>query len=173
MELFPSKFGFHKFTLQYMKVLLHERKRHTARCVASTRCACRGVTHARRVPLLGGYPCWGTLCWKAVSPHQLHGVPLCLSGGYPCQEGTPAGGYQGGTPARGVTMLGDPLLEGCIPPSAAWGTPVQTWEGGTPPPSAGWGTPPPRCELTDKLKILPPSILQMRAVIIKRNNTHR
>ena len=104
---------------------------------------------------------------------------LCWRGGVP----QPGGGY----PSWGVLQLGVPQLEYSRGyPSwggyLSWGTPPASWMG-YPPGPAGWGTPPgqldgipplaswmgypPRCELTDKLKLLPLSILRMRAVNIR------
>ena len=97
------------------KVLLRERKRHTAHRVAST----------RRVPGPGG----GT------------------------RSHVRGGGYL-------VTGPGG-------------GTPSQVWEGvlRVPPPHLDlrWGTPPPPASV-NRLKILPPVILRMRAVIIETIN---
>ena len=104
------------------KVLLRERKRHTARRVASPRYAAL----VGGVPLPGGYPCWGVSCWEVL-----------LLGG------TPARG--GGTPTRGYPLLGEvPPIQSWegVPPISWMGYPhIQTWEGGIPPP--------PRCEQTD------------------------
>ena len=52
-----------------------------------------------------------------------------------------------------------PDLDGVMPP------PHPDLDGVPPPRPARWGTPPSRCELTDKLKLLPSLILRMRAVI--------
>ena len=110
------------------KVLLHERKRHTTRHVASTRYA----APVKGVPLARGYPCWGVL----------------LPGGV--HWGTSPGPGWGGTPLLGGTQVPPiswmgyrPFRPGKgVPPHQLDGVPpVQTWEGGTPL-SAGWGTPP-------------------------------
>ena len=127
------------------KVLLRERKRHTARCVASTRRAGRGGTLGGAPLPVGGYPGRG-------SPAN-GGVPQA---GPPCWGGTP-----GGAPLLGGVLRVGPhhQLDGVppphheldgVPPSppwAGWGTPLPTmsWMGyPSPLPSAGWGTPPPR-----------------------------
>ena len=95
---------------------------------------------------------------------------MLLWGGTPC--------HGGGTPAGGVTECGTPTGPGKGVPPISWMAyplprldlgrgypppvnwigypPSWTWEGGTPPPPhSSWMrySPPPRCELTDKLKI--------------------
>ena len=127
------------------KVLLCERKRHTARRVASTCCAGlvgggRRGTPWRGVPPAGGTPWWG--------------VP-------PARGSTPAGGV----PLLGyppVSWMGYPPPGKGYPPSAGWGTP-HLWRvppclgrGYPPPPLAGWGTP-----LSRPGKGVPPPVSQM------------
>ena len=138
--------------IKHKKVLLRERKRHTAHRIASTRCAGLVGVGGGVAPLLG----------KGVPPSAGWGTPLP-------GKGVPTSAGWGTLPSAGC---GAPL-------SAGWGTPHQldgvplppTWEGGTspvswmgypPPPHQLDGVPPvnwtgysPRCELTDKLKILP------------------
>ena len=82
------------------KVLLHERKRHTARRVGSTCCA--GLVGGG-----GGTPCWGGY------PHQLDGVP-------PTWEGVPPVSWTGYLP---VSWMGYPPP----PQSAGQDTPPQVW----------------------------------------------
>ena len=149
------------------KVLLRERKRHTARHVASAHYAGEGgIPHP---VMVGGTPS------RHVGgvPHPGHG-----GGGYPIQvmvgRGTPSShggeGYPiqswGGTPgiphhpdlgwvtphhpdlARGGTLGNPPTIQtwdGVPPnhPDLGWGTPHHPDLGwGTPHPDHGWGTPP-------------------------------
>ena len=137
-----------KFKLN-KKVLLRERKRHTARCVASTRYAGLVGTPATGggVPpawiWMGGAPCPGTggtpgtqsaLDGVAkVPPHQLDGVPPLPGPGVPHFHFEIANDW---------LWLGVPWG---TPPSAGWGIP----------PSAGWGTPPPHHQLDG---VPPPTI---------------
>ena len=98
------------------KVLLCERKRHTARRVESAHyvALCNGGTPSQ---VLGG----GT-------PSQVGGYPISGQGGYPISG-------RGGTPISGlggVPRVPPPPLR----PDLGWGTP-------TPRPDLGWGTPPP------------------------------
>ena len=77
--------------------------------------------------------------------------------GYPPHQGTP--------PTTISWKVGTP------PPSAGWGTPPISWMGYPPPVVQTWEgryPPPPRCELTDKLKILPPLVLRPRSVKTQR-----
>ena len=83
------------------KVLLRERKRHTARRVASTWYAA-----LVGVPPAGGYPARGELHARGY-PFP-GGVPPCMGRGTPCLG-------RGGTPL--------PHLGMGYPPSAGWGTP--------------------------------------------------
>ena len=108
------------------QVLLRERKRHTACCVAST---CYAVP-------VGGNPPSLDLTWTGGTPFQVlgGGVPLPRSG----QGGPPSQVWTGGTCSQ-VWMVGTPfpsLDRGVTPgylPSARWGCP----------PSLRWGPPPP------------------------------
>ena len=137
---------------QNKKVLLRERKRHTARCVVSTPSV-----------VLTGYPPHADLAW-----------------GVPCQGGTMLGGtLPGGTLPRGTLPGG--TLPG-YPPILARGVPCPggtppSWPGRVPPPKLdlagypprclphgilgnvakhyGIWVPPPRCGLTNKVKLLP------------------
>ena len=137
------------------KVLLRERKRHTARRVASTRCAALSNPDLVR---LGGYPVpgpRGTHTWGVPSPRsrggtwsKVWGVPGPRSlGGIQSQ-------VWGGTPSRpgqGVLWVPPYLDLGWGTPhlDLGWGTPHLGW--GTPLPGMGyppyldlgWGTPPP------------------------------
>ena len=121
------------------KVLLRERKRHTARGVASARYAVlsngkgRGVTHP--VMMVGGTP----------SSHGRGGdTPSSHGGGW----GVPHPDLAGGTPPPSRPCWGIPLVP-----------PIQTWDGVPPTPGMGyphhpdlgWGTPP-----TQTLDVVPP-----------------
>ena len=122
------------------KVLLRERKRHTDRRVASTRYA--------------ALPGVGTPTPVGVPP------PPASWMGYPPR---PAGW---GTPPPASWMGYPPGQLDGVPPPASWmGYPPASWMG-YPPPASWMGTPPRplRCELTDKLKILPPLVLRTRSV---------
>ena len=126
------------------KVLRRERKRHTARRLASTRCAAlsnpdlvRGGTRSQvwggtpsqvlggAHPRSGGYPVPG----PGRTPSQVQGVPNPRSGGTPSRPG------QGGTPGTPSPYLdlgwGTPLPGpgmGYPPyPDLRWGTPLQVW----------------------------------------------
>ena len=111
--------------MNHKKVLLRERKRHTARRVASARYAdpSRGVPHLRSggypVPCLGGLPIPGL------------GVPHPKSGGAPSQvrEVPPGQTWDGVPPSQ--TWDG-------VPPSQTWDgvPPGQTWDGV--PPGQTW-----------------------------------
>ena len=100
------------------KVLLRERKRHTARGVASARMC--------SIPCPGGDPVPG-----------LGGIPsLPGQGGYPRYH-PPIQTWDGVPPPR-------PDLGWGTPPQARPGMgypPGQTWDGVTPQPDLGWGTP--------------------------------
>ena len=118
-------------------VLLRERKRHTARCVASTRCA---ALFGGKVPgpKSGGVPSPRS---GGGTQSQVWGYPIPGPGGYPIpgpggtpshvRGVTPSRPGQGGTPATPYLDLG-------------WGTPppVWTWDGVPPALDLGWGTPP-------------------------------
>ena len=137
------------------KVLLRERRRHTARRVASARYADR---------LMGG----GGL------PHPVldRGVHHPVGGGG--WVGTPS------SPDPGWVPWGTPLVSrmGYTPPTWIWdgvpatwtwdgvthSPPTWTWDGVSPHLDLGWGIPLSRCELTNWKQYLPP-ILRMRAVI--------
>ena len=150
------------------KVLLRERKRHTAHRVASARYAALssgwggvphprsgvGVPHPRvrgypgQVLMVGGTPGLGV-------PHP-RGVPWSGldGGGVPHPKvGVPRPGLDGGTqvpppsrPRQGVPWVPPPSRPGQgtsprmgYPPSRpGWGTQPQTWD---PTPDLGWGTP--------------------------------
>ena len=110
-------------TIKNKKVLLRERKRHTARRVASARYAGWGGG-LPRPGMVGGYPIQS---WWGV-PHLVmveRGIPHpVMVGGYPPTILTWPGGEYMGVEAPSRPGCGD------------------TW--GTPPPSRpGWGTPPP------------------------------
>ena len=134
--------------IQNKKVLLHERKRHTARRIASTRYASGGggLPHPVMVggdPIqswLGGYPIQS---WWGVPHPVMVGVPHpVMVGG---TLGTPSRPGQGGYHGSGV------------PPT------IHTWDGVPPTHRPETGYPPPTS--VDRLKILPSLILRMRAVI--------
>ena len=169
----------------HKKVLLRERKRHTARRVAST----------PYVVLTGYPPRQGTPPGR-VPPGRVPPGRVPPSQGTP-QQGTPPAGYPparvspsrvppagyppGRVPSRpGYPPAGDP--PGRVPPQQ--GTPpgrVPPWPGYPPqpgyPPSCPWhsgkcckalwdtGTPP--CEQTNKVKLLPSVVVRTRAVIIE------
>ena len=144
MESYCSEY--YAIILQNKKVLLRERKRHTARCVASTPSAVLsqgvGVSHL----WLGGYPILG---WGGV-PH-------------PWPAGTPGSG----------TILGYPPRKG--PGTSHWGTPPPRkdmgpvevlWDGYDVPPGKDMGpvealwdgygvTPPPPMDRQTPVKTVP------------------
>ena len=97
------------------KVLLRERKRHTARRVASARYAALSNWWG-----VGGTP--SSSGWR----------------GYPIQSRV--GGVTPSSPDRGV---GTPVqtLGAVLPPSAEWGSPCLDLEWGIPHPDLGWSTP--------------------------------
>ena len=120
--------------LNNKKVLLRERKRHTARHVASTRCA--ALSNPDLVPGqgggirsqvqggVGGYPVPGPGWGGGCTCSQVWGVPSPRSRGYPIPglgEGTPSRPVWGGT-------LGTPL------PRPGMGYPLTGPEMGYPPP---------------------------------------
>ena len=128
------------------KVLLRERKRHTARHVASARYVT--VRGGYPVPGLGGVPHPRS---RGGLPHpRLGGTPSQVQGGYliPGPGGTPSRPCQGGTPS-----LPSP---GVYPIPGPWGVPhpdlvrggypiltLSRGVPGVPPhPDLGWGTPP-------------------------------
>ena len=125
------------------KVLLRERKRHTAHRVASARYAALSNGGGGGTP---SNPGWGVphpvLYWGVPHPVLAGGYPV-LAGGYPIQSWP--GGYTiqswlGDTPHR---------------PDLRWDTPC---------PDLGWGNPLSRCGLTHKVKILPSPILRLKSV---------
>ena len=135
------------------KVLLRERKRHTARRVSSARYAEGGGVTPSQV---GGYPVpglGGTLfqVWEGrVGYPRSRGYPVPGLGGFPIQT------WSGGYPRYPLTWDGVPsnLRWGTPLPDLGWGTPPsQTWDGVPPParpgmgypPDLGRGTPPPQC----------------------------
>ena len=130
------------------KVILRERKRHTARCVASTRYACCSVQWGAEMgypppdmgyPLDMGYPSLD------MGYHPRHGY-LPWTWGPPPRWGTP--------PEMGYPRTWD----GVPPyPDLKWGTPPTS--------DLRWGKPPPPASV-NRLKILPSPILRMRAVKI-------
>ena len=131
------------YVMNNKKVLLRERKRHTARRVASTRCAAlsnpdlvQGCTQSQ---VWGGYPVPGL---GGTQSQVWEGVPHPRSGGYPIQT------WSGDTPGTPYLDLGwgppSPLPEPGMgyPPDLRWGTPPpnlgigyppgQTWDRGSP-----------------------------------------
>ena len=143
-----------QFKIWNKKVLLRERKRHTARRVASALYAdlSRGVPHLRSrggTPshvlggtlshVQGGYP---IPCLRGTLP--MGWVPCPMSGGYPVPYlgGTPSQvqGYPisgpGGTPARpGMGYPPGQTWDGVPPPGQIWDAAPPLW------PDLGWGTP--------------------------------
>ena len=135
------------------KVLLRERKRHTARRVASTHYAALSNPDLVR----GGYPIQTELGWGTLPPEM--GYPLAWDGVPPPLEmGNPRPGM--GYPPR-PGMGYPPKLGWGTPPDLGQGIPLprpgmgypptQTWDGvppyldlrwGTPYPDLRWGTPP-------------------------------
>ena len=134
------------------KVLLRERKRHTARRVACNRYAdlSRGGTPSQ---VWGGTP---SHVWAGVpNPMSGQGYPIPCPGGYPipCRGGTPSqvqgvphlrfGGYT--IPCPGGYPI--PCLGGYPISILGVGYPDQTWDGVPPPPPArpgmGYPLPPP------------------------------
>ena len=127
---FAGKFFIKPQYLNNKKVLLRERKRHTARRVASARYA--ALSHGGRG---GGYP---------IQP-WVWGYPIqsWLREGYP--DVTPPHPDMGwGTPHPDLGWGTKPPIQtwDWVPPSAGWGTPAWTWDGEPPHPDLGWGTPP-------------------------------
>ena len=134
------------------KVILRERKRHTARRVASARYADLSW---------GGYPISGPGGYPILCPvgvPRSREVPHPRSGGvsHPMSGGVPhpmSGGYPipcpGGTPSQ-VWGVPHPMSRGTQ--SHVWGVPNPRSRGTPPhhldlagvPPTPGWGTPPPQ-----------------------------
>ena len=117
------------------KVLLRERKRHTARCLAvASACYSGGGT-------MGTPPTW---TWDGVPPSPLPGPGM----GYP-----PTQTWDGVPPLPGPGMGYPPYLD------LRWGTPpTQTWDGIPPLPRPEMGYPPPRkCEQTENITFPHPS----------------
>ena len=131
--------GINNGNINNKKVLLRERKRHTACRVAST-----------PYVVLPGYP----------PPARVPPRP-----GYPPSQGTPPPGYPPGWTWQGTPQLdlaGYPPCQGTPPP----GYPPRLDLAGYPPwlphgilgnvaKHYGIWVPPPRCELTNKVKLLP------------------
>ena len=118
--------------MSYNKVLLRERKRHTARRVSSARYAGGGYPvpgpGGYPVPGLGGYPIPGLRGYPIPGPGEYPipgwGGTLSQVRGYPIQT------WSGGYPR--------------YPPDLRWGTPQPDLGWGTPPPARpGMGYPPP------------------------------
>ena len=131
-------------SLNNKKVLLRERKRHTARRVAVAS-ACYSVLFRGQ----GGY-------LDMVYPPQRWGTPLSKVG-VPPGDGVPP--FKVGVPPR---------RWGTLPCKAGLGTPLSKAGLGPPPIQSLIGYPPPPVEVwTDKLKTVPSPILRMRAVKIK------
>ena len=111
-------------------VLLHERKRHTTRCVASTPSVVLtwGVSHpCQGVP----HPCQGVPHLGYLRPHLARWVTPSLLWGVPHL----------GYPPYGLDLARVPRVSG-----PDWGTPIWTWPG-YPPSGPGQGTPPPNLDL--------------------------
>ena len=160
------------------KVLLRERKRHTAHRVASARYAdlsWGGVPRLRSggggvpIPCPGGYP---VPCPRGVTPSQVQRVPNPMSGGlpHPRSRGYPIpgpGGYPipgpGGTPShfQGVPHPRVGGTQGTTPSSRPGrGPPHLRPEMGYPPPQHLdlVGVPPPhKCEQTENITFPHPS----------------
>ena len=107
------------------KVLLRERKRHTARRVASARYADLSPDNGP-ILLTRGLP--HPVLDRRYSHPVSMGVPW----------GTPHPDLRWGTPQS--AGWGTPH------PGLRWGPPVQTWDGVSPCPDLGWGTPYPPCQ---------------------------
>ena len=125
------------------KVILRERKRHTARRIASTHCAALS-----NPDLVGGYPVPG----QGGTPSRAgQGVPHPRYRGYPIQT------WSGGTPGTPPTGMGYPLQPEMGYPRPGMGyplprprmgcPPIWTWDGVPPYLDLGWGTPLPRPEM--------------------------
>ena len=124
------------------KVLLRERKSHTARCVLTRRedtPSCLGQ---------GGYPIQSWIGGGGTSPSQvwMGGYPILLMGGVP-QGNPPFPGLDGGVPHSADGGGGYPRVTHPsqvwmgVPHSADGGTPISRM--GYPHVDLGWGTPPP------------------------------
>ena len=154
------------------KLLLRERKRHTARRIASARYAalCNG---GGGTPGRGGTP---SQVWVRGYPisgpggiSHLRGVPHLRSGGVPHHrsgEGTPSQVGRGVLHLRSGGTLGTPHhpdLVGGHPgtpyPDLRWGTPYLDLGWGTPYPDLRWILPPPprKCEQTENITFPHPS----------------
>ena len=144
MLAFASTLAQCKCTLSYFKlnkkVLLRERKRHTARCVASTPyVVLTGYPPGQGAPPQPGYP-----------PARVPPRPE-----YPPGQGTPPARvpppWPGYPPARVPPLPGYPprLDLAGYPP----GCPMAFWE--MLQSIMGYGYPPPRCGQTNKVKLLP------------------
>ena len=120
-------------------VLLRERKRHTARRVASPWPGGGGGTY---------------VAWE--STYLSRGVPTLDGGTYL------GGGWYLPWPDRYLPWLGGTYLGQGTPTLAGGYLP---WPGGVPILAGVPPPPPPRCGETNKLKLLPFPILRMRAVI--------
>ena len=135
------------------KVLLRERKRHTARRVASTPYVVLTGYPPPRPDLAGGVPDLGTP--QQGTPRQ--GTPPARSGwggtwpGYPPSRVPPGRYTPAGYPPGRVPLLPRLDLAGYHPPPG--GCPMAFWE--MLQSIMGYGYPPPRCEQTNKVKLLP------------------
>ena len=136
------------------KVLLRERKRHTARCVASTRCAAlsggggesgsrsRGGTRSQ---VQGGTQ---SQVWGGTQSQVQGGYPIPGLGGTPSRPGQ---GDTPGTPPPRPGMGYSPYLDlGWVPPylDLGWGTPL---------PRPRMGYPPRKCGQTENITSRHPS----------------
>ena len=121
-----------------LKVLLRERKRHTARRVAST----PYVVLTGYPPRPGYHPPWPGYPPGQGTPQP--GYPLARvppQPGYPPGQGTPPSWTWQGTPPPRLDLAGYPPL-----PHGILGNVAK---------HSGIWVPPPRCELTNKVKLLP------------------
>ena len=142
------------------KVLLRQRKRHTARRVASTRFSDLSPDVGG-----GGYP--PVLILIRYPPVSRMGYPsTCLDLGW-----APPGWTWDGVPPPCLNLgWGSPRQQDGVPPSRpGMGVPhhVDLGWGYLPCPDLGRGTAPPLASV-NRLKILPSLILRMRVVIIYR-----
>ena len=142
------------------KVLLRERKTHTARRVVSARYAALSNVWVGGDTPYPGYPP-PSRPGLGSPPHPRPGMgypsPSRPGWGSPNLQGTPNLGW--GTPPTIQTWPQYPHPT----PDLGWGTPHLEW--GTPQPDLGWGTPLPAS--VNRLKILPSPILRMWAVTRK------